>query len=94
VIARPLLPPEQAQALLERVLHEHLSEHVDWLAIADLERTLSIELAELTDDTDRAIEIAKQLIDAAWLQLSSDPRRYAVFGADCKLCEAERSGAG
>jgi hypothetical protein len=89
------ISPAMAHKLLERIVYEGVIECIDFDSLARMEDMLAMELCGTSeDDVDKAVAIAKAMIDQAWSEAISDARRYVNIqghgdGMDCELCDAE-----
>lgn len=68
---KPLMNPEQAAWLLDRVIYEQVLERIDLCRLQDLEAKLSIEISRLQGTTDeQMLSRARGLISRALRRLA------------------------
>jgi hypothetical protein len=92
--AMPLLTPDQAAALLDHVIFERVVDCIDLDGIAQVERSLSLMLADIEGvPSPRAGELARAILERAVRRLPDDLLGYAdltnILSLDCELCMAE-----
>lgn len=89
----PLMSPEQAAKVLERVIYEQVASCIDFERLQSTEHELCFALFDVGVDTDDVQALAAQLIDVALDQLKRDARRAVDVQTspfpDCELCEEE-----
>jgi hypothetical protein len=89
----PLMSPEQAAKVLERVIYEQVASCIDFELLQTTEHELCFALFDVGVDTDDVQALAAQLIDVALDQLKRDARRTIDVRSspfpDCDLCEEE-----
>jgi len=76
------------------VIYEQVLDCVDLDALYQLEQSLTMIVADFEDDSDRACDVAKAIIDRALLRLPDDLRSYlhAIAGPpfdDCELFDED-----
>lgn len=102
VTAPPLLPPAQADKLLEELVYERVVECIDFDALYQFEQELWCALGDLVAP-DEVAEVAAEMVGRALVRTREDERRWITFADsgtssvlddDCELCrevaEAEK----
>jgi hypothetical protein len=88
----PLIAPHQAAVLLDQLIYEQVFECIDLEALYRVEQSLAMIVADF--DSERAADLARDIIDRALLRIPDDVRSYlhALGGppfAGCELCDED-----